>query len=117
MNSFINENLLKGKWKELKGEVQKLWGRLTDDELEKTKGDAKALEGVVQSRYGIKEEEFRGKINDLLAKYSPGEDPKIKNHRRAYHRFSHSVDTQESFCRSTGHAKGVSAQCFYSDHS
>jgi uncharacterized protein YjbJ (UPF0337 family) len=80
MANFINENLLKGKWNEIKGDVQKLWGKLTDDELEQTKGDATSLGGIVQQRYGIKEEEFRAKINGLIAKYSPGEDPEVKNH-------------------------------------
>jgi uncharacterized protein YjbJ (UPF0337 family) len=74
---MINENLLKGKWQELKGEVQKLWGRLTDDELDQTKGEAKSLGGLVQQKYGIKEEEFRDKVNGLLEKVQPsGKDPR-----------------------------------------
>lgn len=67
----INENLLKGKWNELKGEVQKLWGRLTDDELEQVKGDAKSLHGIVQQKYGIKEEEFREKVNGIIDSFDP----------------------------------------------
>lgn len=69
--SAINENLLRGKWNELKGEVQKLWGRLTDDELEQTKGDAKSLSGLVQQKYGLKEEEFRDKVNGIINKFEP----------------------------------------------
>jgi uncharacterized protein YjbJ (UPF0337 family) len=71
MNTVVNENLLKGKWTELKGEVQKIWGRLTDDELEQTKGEAKSLGGLVQQKYGIKEEEFRDKVNGILNKFEP----------------------------------------------
>jgi uncharacterized protein YjbJ (UPF0337 family) len=71
MNNAVNENLLKGKWTELKGEVQKLWGRLTDDELEQTKGEAKSLGGLVQQKYGIKEEEFREKVNGIINKFEP----------------------------------------------
>lgn len=69
--SAINENLLKGKWNEFKGEVQKLWGRLTDDELEQTKGDAKSLGGLVQQKYGLKEEEFRDKVNGIIDRFEP----------------------------------------------
>ena len=71
MDNLLNENLLKGKWTELKGEVQKLWGRLTDDELEQTKGEAKSLGGLVQQKYGIKEEEFRDKVNGIINKFEP----------------------------------------------
>lgn len=59
MSDVINNNILQGKWKEVKGEVQKVWGNLTDDELEKTKGKITSLSG--------KEEEFRLRINDLIA--------------------------------------------------
>jgi uncharacterized protein YjbJ (UPF0337 family) len=76
MANVINENILKGKWNEVKGEVQKLWGRLSEDELEKTKGDAKALIGAIQRKYGIKEEEFRAKINDILSKFASSDEKK-----------------------------------------
>ena len=71
MTTGVNDNILKGKWKELKGEVQKIWGRLTDDELEQTKGEATELSGLVQRKYGIKEEEFRTKANDVVSKFGP----------------------------------------------
>jgi uncharacterized protein YjbJ (UPF0337 family) len=76
MSDVINDNILKGKWKELKGEVQKLWGRLTDDELEQTKGEATALSGLVQRKYGIREEEFRTKVNGIISKVVPNEEEK-----------------------------------------
>ncbi len=81
MDNILNDNLLKGKWTELKGEVQKLWGRLTDDELESTKGEAKSLGGLVQQKYGIKEEEFRDKVNSIISKFEPSKmnDDKLKD--------------------------------------
>ena len=30
----MNEDILKGKWKQMKGDVQKKWGKLTDDDIE-----------------------------------------------------------------------------------
>ena len=47
----LNENTIKGKWLEIKGDIQKAWGKLTDDELEKTKGDMKAIGGLIQQKY------------------------------------------------------------------
>ena len=80
MSNMFNDNILKGKWNELKGDVKKLWGKLTDDDLEKAKGDAQSLGGIVQEKYGIKEEEFREKMNDLMARYTPNGDSGVPRH-------------------------------------
>ncbi|MBY0415065.1 MAG: CsbD family protein [Bdellovibrionales bacterium] len=65
--SFVlNEETMKGKWKEVKGGVQKMWGQLTDDELEKAKGDVTALSGIIQQRYGESKETVQTKLNDYF---------------------------------------------------
>lgn len=65
----MNENIIKGKWTEIKGELQKSWGELTDDELEKTKGNVKSIEGLLQQRYGETQEFVGKKLNDILNKF------------------------------------------------
>ena len=62
----LNEDTLKGKWKEMRGEVQKMWGKLTDDELDQTKGDLTALSGIIQQRYGESKESIQTKLNDYF---------------------------------------------------
>lgn len=74
----MNENFIKGKWKELKGEIQKKWGELTNDELEKTKGDMKAVSGLIQQKYGRKQEEISQDLEDLTAKYAQRPTEKLK---------------------------------------
>lgn len=64
---MINENILGGKWKMVKGEIQKVWGKLTDDELEQTRGNINQLSGLVQKRYGENQESVRARINEFLA--------------------------------------------------
>ncbi len=66
----LNENTIKGKWQEIKGEVQKAWGRLTDDELEKTKGDAKAIAGLIQQRYGEAQDKASEKLSGIFERFS-----------------------------------------------
>lgn len=53
----------------MKGELQKAWGKLTDDELEKTKGDAKAISGLIQQRYGEVEEKSRSRLSEIMKKF------------------------------------------------
>jgi uncharacterized protein YjbJ (UPF0337 family) len=75
----VNENTMKGKWLEIKGELQKMWGKLTDDELEKTKGDAKAIGGLIQQRYGEKQEEYSQKLSDIFNRYESKKDNVVEN--------------------------------------
>ena len=60
MNSYI----IKGKWTQLKGSVQKQWGKLTDDEVDQIEGDAVKLSGLLQERYGQSKEEAEQSIDE-----------------------------------------------------
>jgi len=68
------ENIIKGKWLEIKGEVQKAWGKLTDDELEATKGDSKAIGGLIQQRYGKAQADYSKKLSDIFDRFSDKKD-------------------------------------------
>ncbi len=65
----INEEILKGKWREIKGEIQKVWGKIKDDELEQTKGDLSSIAGLVQQKYGEGKSEFREKLSRLMERF------------------------------------------------
>jgi uncharacterized protein YjbJ (UPF0337 family) len=62
----MNKDTLKGQWKQLKGNVRKQWGKLTDDDLEQIHGDAEILAGKIQERYGRAEDEARGEVQRFL---------------------------------------------------
>ena len=36
----MNEDIIKGKWEQMKGKVKQQWGKLTDDDVTKVNGDA-----------------------------------------------------------------------------
>jgi uncharacterized protein YjbJ (UPF0337 family) len=73
----INETAIKGKWLEIKGEIQKAWGKLTDDDLEKTKGDLKAIRGIIKQRYGNVEEKADEKLKSIYDKIIEKKDVAI----------------------------------------
>lgn len=62
----MNTDRLKGKWEQLKGNVQKEWGKLTNDDLDVIKGDSKVLAGKIQERYGIEKEEAEKQVNEYM---------------------------------------------------
>lgn len=66
----MNKDTIQGKWNEIKGELRKTWGNITDDEFEKTKGDAQAIAGIVQQRYGLAKEDASEKVSSLMSRYA-----------------------------------------------
>jgi uncharacterized protein YjbJ (UPF0337 family) len=62
----MNKDIIQGKWKQLKGSVQKKWGELTDDELDQIAGDQEKLAGKIQEKYGISKEEAEENVNSWL---------------------------------------------------
>ena len=62
----INEETIKGKWLEIKGEIHKTWGKLTADEIEQTKGDLTSIAGLVMQRYGEENEKFQSKLSEIV---------------------------------------------------
>lgn len=49
----MNTDIIEGNWKVLKGEVQKKWGKLTNDHLDQIEGSRTKLSGVIQKNYGL----------------------------------------------------------------
>lgn len=60
----MNSDTIKGNWKELMGDIQKQWGKLTDDHLTQVEGSRKKLAGVLQQNYGIALEAAEKQISD-----------------------------------------------------
>jgi uncharacterized protein YjbJ (UPF0337 family) len=67
---MVNQETLKGKWNEIKGEMKKIWGNLTDNDLEKSKGDFTSLVGLVQQQYGLVKEDAERKLTEIVDRTS-----------------------------------------------
>ena len=48
----MNRDVLKGQWKQIRGEARAWWGKLTDDDLERAAGRFDVLAGLLQEKYG-----------------------------------------------------------------
>ncbi len=62
----MNEDVLAGKWKQLKGQVKQQWGRLTDDDLNRISGKRDEVIGLIQERYGWERDRAEMEVNDFL---------------------------------------------------
>jgi uncharacterized protein YjbJ (UPF0337 family) len=48
----MNEDTVKGKWTQLKGEIKRKWGKVTDDDMMVAEGNVDKLIGTIQERSG-----------------------------------------------------------------
>lgn len=61
----MNEDRIKGKWKQLTGKIKSHWADLTDDDLKGAEGDREYLAGKIQERYGIAKDEAKKQIDEF----------------------------------------------------
>lgn len=64
----MNWDQVQGKWKQVKGEVQKQWGKLTDDDYNVIQGNREKMVGKIQERYGIAREDAERQIDDWVSR-------------------------------------------------
>lgn len=65
----MNTDIIKGTWKQLKGDIQKKWGQLTDDDLDVAEGHTEYLAGKLQERYGWTKEQAEKELKEFSEKY------------------------------------------------
>ncbi len=61
----MNDDRIKGNWKQLTGKIKAKWGDLTDDDLTRAEGDQEYLVGKVQERYGIAKDEAARQVKEF----------------------------------------------------
>jgi len=61
----MNEDRIKGQWKQLAGRLKAKWGKLTDDDLRIAEGNSEYLAGRIQERYGLAKDEAVKQVRDF----------------------------------------------------
>ena len=62
----MNEDILAGKWSQIRGKAKQWWGDLTDDEMDQIAGKRDILVGKLQERYGYTKERAETEIDRFL---------------------------------------------------
>ena len=63
----MNWDTVKGQWKQMKGEMRKQWGKLTDDDYQQIAGEKDKLIGRLQERYGWSREEAERSADEYFS--------------------------------------------------
>ena len=74
----MQQDILKGRWMQVQGDIKKLWGRLTNDDIQRIEGSHEKLAGILQERYGFTRQVAQHKIADFL------EDIELKFEMKQY---------------------------------
>jgi uncharacterized protein YjbJ (UPF0337 family) len=64
----MNEDKIKGQWKQVAGKVKAKWGKLTEDDLMVAEGNSEYLAGKVQERYGIARDEAEKQVKEFSSR-------------------------------------------------
>ncbi len=59
----MNEDTIKGNWKQMTGKVKEQWGKLTDDDMTVINGKRDQLVGKIQERHGILKDAAEDQVN------------------------------------------------------
>ncbi len=65
----MNADVLKGKWKEMKGEVKVKWGKLTDSDMTQIEGHEDKLLGLLQKRYGYSKDQAEREYKEFMKRF------------------------------------------------
>lgn len=60
----MNDDTIKGNWKQFKGSVQNKWGKLTDDQFDQIEGSRTKLAGKIQEAYGKSKDEAEKEVKE-----------------------------------------------------
>lgn len=83
---MLTQEQIRGNWKEIKGGIRNLWGRISDNELEQFKGNLTEVTGLVEKRYGETKKEIKEKLNRLIDSFDNDTDKNIDPDRTSYQR-------------------------------
>ena len=62
----MNENILKGKWLEIKGRVKEKWGKLTNNDRCEIEGKGEKLLGLLRKKYGYIRDKAEPEYKDTV---------------------------------------------------
>ncbi|MBI4675007.1 MAG: CsbD family protein [Chloroflexi bacterium] len=63
-------DVLKGSWKQLRGQLKEWWGELTEDDVIRIDGQRDKLIGALQMRYGWTRDRAEMEIDRRLLEYA-----------------------------------------------
>mgnify|MGYP001164570462 CR=1 FL=1 len=65
----MNNDIVEGRWKQMRGSAKEWWGKLTDSDLDRIAGKRDQLVGALQEKYGYTREKAGEEIDRRLKEF------------------------------------------------
>ncbi len=88
---MINQQVLQGRWNEIKGRLRSHWGQLTDEDLPQFHGEVDKLIGVIQRKTGEGREAIENYLGEVSGAASSAFGQTAENVRRFSNQAAESV--------------------------
>lgn len=83
---MLSQEQFKTLWPEIKLGLRNLWGRLDEEELDRTEGDLSSIASLVEGKYNEEKSEIKGKLDHLMSSFDnpsdKGQSPDVASYRR-----------------------------------
>jgi uncharacterized protein YjbJ (UPF0337 family) len=76
-DQMMNNDILEGKWKQIRGEAKAWWGKLTDDDLERAGGKLDVFTGLLQEKYGYTHQRAVDEVDKRVTDYEANLKKKV----------------------------------------
>ncbi len=73
----MNSDIIKGNWKEIKGQIKAKWGKLKEDDIESLQGNMSQLSGQLQKNYGYAKEKAEKEYKEFTQKLAKNVNSKM----------------------------------------
>jgi uncharacterized protein YjbJ (UPF0337 family) len=67
IDTMVNTQVLQGQWNQVRGQLKKKWGQLTEDDLKFTNGNIDQLVGRIQHKTGEAREAIESFLDEMTA--------------------------------------------------
>jgi uncharacterized protein YjbJ (UPF0337 family) len=67
IGTMVNTQVLQGQWNQVRGQLKKKWGQLTEDDLKFTNGNIEQLVGRIQHKTGEAREAIESFLDELTS--------------------------------------------------
>ena len=65
-----SQEMLEGRWNQVRGHLQERWGDITDNELDQVAGQREQLIGLLQQKYDLEREDAVKQLDEFATTYS-----------------------------------------------
>jgi uncharacterized protein YjbJ (UPF0337 family) len=109
----MNQDTVQGNWQQLSGKIKQKWGKLTDDDLTRAKGDKEYLVGKLHEQYGIAKDRAEDELQTLGYREDDQDADLRSSHRSAGGRMDasgQSGNSRQDLEGSAGHTLEAGSQ-------